>query len=114
MIWILRRDNLDTHEYRRYIGHKKVIQTDLLPMLIHHCNHSELADVLLRLLVNLTNPAMLFFRSDLPKDNAGRRTYLDLVEISHTYKEAFGNSSAVWKTLAKRLQKIIEIVSSKI
>ncbi|KAL7020730.1 hypothetical protein ACKWTF_011627 [Chironomus riparius] len=78
-------------------------------MLIDHCNHSELADVLLRLLVNLTNPAMLFFRSDLPKDNAGRRTYLDLVEISHTYKEAFANSSAVWKTLAKRLQRIIEI-----
>jgi timeless len=81
-------------------------------MLIHHCNNSELADVLLRLLVNLTNPAMLFFRSDLPKDNAGRRTYLDLVEISHTYKEAFGQSGAVWKTLAKRLQKIIDIVST--
>lgn len=111
MIWILRRDNLDSHEYRRYIGHKKVIQTDLLPMLINYCNNSEISDVLLRLLVNLTNPAILFFRADLPKDNAGRRTYLDLVEISHTYKDAFANSAAVWTTLAARLQKIMEIVS---
>lgn len=107
----MRRDSLESHEYRRYIGHKKLIQTDLLPMLINYCGNPELSDVLLRLLVNLTNPAMLFFRTELPKDNVGRRTYLDLVEISHTYKEAFAKSSAIWATLASRLQKIMEVVS---
>lgn len=111
LIWILRRDNLDTHEYRRYIGHKKVIKTDLLPMLISHCDDPDLSDVLLRLLVNLTSPTLLLFREDLPKDGAGRRTYLDLVEISHTHKEVFAQSSSVWSTLAARLQKILEIVS---
>ncbi|KAG5666559.1 hypothetical protein PVAND_014577 [Polypedilum vanderplanki] len=109
LIWILRRDNLDTHEYRRYIGHMKVVKTDLLPMLVCYCNNVDLSDVLLRLLVNLTNPAILFFRADLPKDNAGRRTYLDMVEISHSYKEAFGENREVWKSLAARLNKLLEI-----
>jgi timeless len=78
-------------------------------MLVNYCNIPELSDVLLRLLVNLTNPALLFFRSELPKDHAGRRTYLDLVEISHNYKEAFSISSDIWSTLAARLQKIMEV-----
>lgn len=78
-------------------------------MLINYCDDPELSDILLRLLVNLTNPTLLFFREDLPKDGAGRRTYLDLIEISHTYKEAFALSSAVWSTLAARLQKIMDI-----
>lgn len=78
-------------------------------MLINYCDDPELSDVLLRLLVNLTNPTLLFFREDLPKDGAGRRTYLDLIEISHTYKEAFAMSSAVWSTLAARLEKILDI-----
>ena len=105
----MRRDSQDSHEYRRYIGHKKVIQTDLLPMLINYCNNPELSDVLLRLLVNLTSPALLFFRTELPKDHAGRRTYLDLIEISHTYKEVFAKSSEIWTSMASRLQKIMEI-----
>jgi timeless len=109
LIWILRRDNLDSHEYRRYIGHKKVLQTDLLPILIHYHDNAELSDVLLRLLVNLMSPPILFFREDLPKDGAGRRTYLDLMEIAHTYKEAFSSNAEVWKSLAKRLQRILEI-----
>jgi timeless len=78
-------------------------------MLIHYCNNPDLSDVLLRLLVNLTNPAMLFFRVELPKDNAGRRTYLDLLEIGHSYKEAFGSMTSVWKVLVTRLKKIIDI-----
>lgn len=80
-------------------------------MLINHCDDPELLDVLLRLLVNLTNPTLLFFREDLPKDGAGRRTYLDLIEISQVYKEVFANCSSIWETLAGQLQKIIEIVS---
>lgn len=80
-------------------------------MLINYCGEPELADVLLRLLVNLTSPTLLLFRADLPKDGAGRRTYLDLIEISHTYKEAFALSAEIWETLAARLQTIMNIVS---
>lgn len=109
LVWILRRDNLDFHEYRRYLGHKKVLQTDLLPILYHYTDNVELSDVLLRLLVNLMSPPMLFFREDLPKDGAGRRIYLDLLEIAHSYKEAFSKSSESWKSLGKRITKILTI-----
>lgn len=80
-------------------------------MLIDYCSEPDLCDVLLRLLVNLTNPAMLLFRDELPRDGAGRRTYLDIVEISHTYKSAFALSPALWATLGARLQKILNTVS---
>ncbi|KAG5673723.1 hypothetical protein PVAND_003743 [Polypedilum vanderplanki] len=109
LIWILKRDNLDSHECRRYMGHKKVLQTDLIPMLAHYCNHDIISDVLLRLIVNLTSPAILFFRQDLPKTNTGRQIYLDLVEISYTFKEAFANSLKTWVALVNYLKKIIDI-----
>lgn len=83
-------------------------------MLINYSDDSDLVDVLLRLLVNLTSPTLLFFlkgSEDLPKDGAGRRTYLDLIEISQNYKDFFSTSSSLWATLAARLQKILEIVS---
>lgn len=82
-------------------------------MLINYCDNPELTDVLLRLLVNLTNPTLLFFREDLPKDGAGRRTYLDLIEVSQSYKEIFAMSSSVWSALAARLQEILGIVSGR-
>jgi timeless len=109
IIWVLKRDQ-NEHEFRRYIGHKKVLKTDLLPMLIDYCDDEELTDVLLRLLVNLTNPALLLYKEKLPKDGPGRRNYLDLVEILQDYKEAFVSTKA-WAVLGQRLQKSLEIVS---
>lgn len=85
LIWILRRDN-ETHEYRRHLGRGKVLQTDLLPMVIYHTgDEDDMSDVLLRLLVNLTNPALLLYREELPKDGPGRRHYLELIEILQGY-----------------------------
>lgn len=80
-------------------------------MLVCYNDDSELFDLILRLMVNLTNPTLLFFREDLPKDGAGRRTYLDLIEISQTYKEVFAFSLDLWETLSARFQKIMEVVS---
>lgn len=79
-------------------------------MLTHNSENPELADVLLRLMVNLTNPTLLLYREVLPKDGAGRRNYLDLIEILQTYKEAFTASSA-WAAIGTRLTKVLEIVS---
>lgn len=79
-------------------------------MLVDFCDDQELSEVLLRLLVNLTSPPLLWFRDDLPKDGAGRKTYLDLVDIAQNYKEAFSVSS-VWSSFASRLQKILAVVS---
>lgn len=110
LIWILRRDS-EVHEYRRYVGRGKVLQTDLLPMIMHHTSEDELSDVLLRLLVNLTNPALLLYREELPKDGPGRRNYLELIEILQGYKQAF-SLQPVWASLGKRLQTSLEVVST--
>lgn len=110
MTWILRRDG-DTHEYRCHLGHGKVLQTDLLPMLIEQTEENEISDVLLRLLVNLTTPALLLYRETLPKDGPNRRNFMDLIEILHSFKAAFSNP-AVWISLRRRLQKVLEIVKN--
>lgn len=98
-------------------------------MLIDYCDNPEYADVLLRsiniyfsliiniqiydtkfrLLVNLTNPALLLYKEELPKDGPGRRNFLDLIDILQGYKEAFTRQS-IWAVLGARLQKVLEIV----
>lgn len=107
LIWILKRDS-DDHEYRRYIGQKKVMQTDLIPMLMSNFDNPDVADVLLRLIVNLTYPTLLLYQGTQPKDAVGRRNYLHLVEILQGYKEAFAVQQA-WAALGDRLQKVLQV-----
>ncbi|XP_055324474.1 protein timeless homolog [Sitodiplosis mosellana] len=109
LIWVLRRDG-DTHEYRRHMGHGKVLQTDLIPMLTAQTEENETSDALLRLLVNLTTPALLLYNETLPKDGPNRRNFLHLLEILQSFKTAFSNP-AVWISLRKRFQKVLEIDS---
>ncbi|KAG8264222.1 hypothetical protein J6590_017239 [Homalodisca vitripennis] len=47
LIRYLRRDDED-HTIRRHLGSAKILQTDLLPILIHHSEKEDLFDVLLR------------------------------------------------------------------
>lgn len=109
LIWVLRRDG-DTHEYRRHLGHGKVLESDLIPMLINQMEENEMSDVLLRLLVNLTTPALLLYNETLPKDGPNRRNFLDLTEILQSFKSAF-SMPTLWVAITKRLKKCLEIVS---
>lgn len=47
LIRYLKRDD-DTHTIRRFLGQTKLLQTDLVKILIHHVKNIELWDVLLR------------------------------------------------------------------
>lgn len=47
LIRYLKRDD-DTHTIRRFLGQTKLLQNDLVKILIHHVNNTELWDVLLR------------------------------------------------------------------
>lgn len=71
---------------------------------------NEISDILLRLLVNLTSPILLLYREQVPKDGPNRRIFLHLVEILQSYKAAF-SVQPVWKSMGKRLKKVLEIVS---
>jgi Timeless protein len=64
-----------------------------------------------RLLVNLTNPALLIYNEELPKDGPSRRNYLDLIEILQDYKENF-TLEQIWTVFNKMLQKFLEVVST--
>lgn len=47
LIRYLRRDD-DDHQIRRHLGNAKVLQTDLIPIMIHHSDKEDLFDVVLR------------------------------------------------------------------
>lgn len=47
LIRYLRRDDED-HTIRRHLGCAKVLQTDLLPIMVYHSDKEDLFDVLLR------------------------------------------------------------------
>lgn len=79
-------------------------------MLTSQSEENDTSDVLLRLLVNLTTPALLLYNESIPKDGPNRRNYLHLIEILQSFKTAFSNHK-VWIGLRVRLQKVLEIVS---
>ncbi|XP_070072337.1 protein timeless homolog [Drosophila takahashii] len=107
LIWILRRD-LDNHEYRRHLGRSKVLQTDLVYMLPDYVHHEELSDLLIRLLVILTNPTLLLYREGAPKDNHGRKVFMELIDILQGYKAAFARDK-IWSSLFEKLKQALEI-----
>lgn len=107
LIWILRRD-LENHEYRRHLGHAKVLQTDLVHMLHDYVHDPEYTDALVRLMVILTNPTLLLYRDGPPKDFHSRKVFMELIEILQGYKSAF-TQDKVWVPLYGILKKGLEI-----
>uniref|UniRef100_A0A182P9V5 Timeless N-terminal domain-containing protein n=1 Tax=Anopheles epiroticus TaxID=199890 RepID=A0A182P9V5_9DIPT len=105
LIWILKQDR-PAHECRRYIGSKRIVQTDLIPMVISNFDKPDVVDVLLRLLVNLSFPTLLLYNGNYPKDAAEQRKFIRLMEICEEYKEAFSLKS-FWSVLGDRLEKIL-------
>ncbi|CAH2105801.1 unnamed protein product [Euphydryas editha] len=108
LIRYLRRDG-EEHEIRRHFGQTKVLQTDLLPMLVDHWEKDELFDVTLRLLVNLTNPALLLYREEVPVERSARHNYLQILSHLQSYKEEAFTKVETWQVFAKKLAKILEI-----
>ena len=102
---------MDNHEYRRHLGRAKVLQTDLVYMLPDYVDDDEYADVLIRLLVILTNPTLLLYRDGPPKDNHGRKVFLELIDILQGYKSAFTRDK-IWSALYGTIKKALEIVST--
>jgi len=107
LIRYLRRDEED-HSIRRHLGKAKILQTDLLPILIHHSDKDELFDVVLRLLVNLTNPALLIFQEELPADRTSRHHFMEIISHLQSYKEAF-TEQRVWEVLVGKLEKLLKV-----
>lgn len=131
LIRFLRRDD-ETHEIRRYLGTAKILQTDLVPILIHRHSNEEILDLLLRwvyfyectimfslgeitilycyrLLVNLTTPALLLYNEDIPTEKASRQYYLSIVQSLQSFKQAFADMN-LWTVLSEKLTSLLALV----
>lgn len=64
-----------------------------------------------RLLVNLTNPALLLYREEVPVERTARHNYLQILSHLQYYKEEAFTKVETWQVFAKKLAKILEIVS---
>ncbi|XP_032684190.1 protein timeless homolog isoform X2 [Odontomachus brunneus] len=107
LIRYLKRDD-DTHTIRRFLGQTKLLQTDLVKILIHHVSNIELWDVLLRLLINLTSPAFVIYNEQVPTEKTMRNFYQQIISYLHEYKAALTDDS-VWLAVAGRLGNLLSI-----
>ncbi|CAH1404037.1 unnamed protein product [Nezara viridula] len=105
VIRYLRRDE-DSHDIRRFLGNTKLLKTDLLPILECHTKDNDLFDVVLRLVVNLTTPALIIYNEVVPTDKNDLNQYLQLVSHLQVYKEAFSDQK-IWSVLTERLSTLL-------
>ena len=81
-----------------------------MPIICEYHKDSSLFDVVLRLSVNLTNPTLLLFNEELPKDKETRKYYLEHVTHLQSYKPAL-SSDKFWNVLTDKLKVILVKVS---
>jgi len=100
MIRFLRHDDLQTCDIRRQIGRSKVLQNDLVPLLVSNPEDKWLTEILLRLLVNVTSPPHLCFEQnpveEVTNDSSERKAHeMEIMSYLLEYKEAFTQKSAM-------------------
>nr|WJN01327.1 timeout protein [Pachycrepoideus vindemmiae] len=111
LIRYLRRDD-DTHSVRRYLGQTNLLQRDLLKIFVQYSHKTELWNVLLRLLINLTSPALLVYNEELPTEKITRSFYLQIIAHLQQYKSAMAND-AVWGVMHEKMKNILSIESEE-
>ncbi|XP_029159250.1 protein timeless homolog [Nylanderia fulva] len=111
LIRYLRRDD-DAHTIRCFLGRTKLLQTDLVKILIHHVKNTELWDVLLRLLINLTSSAFVIFNEQIPTEKTMYSLYQQINSHLQGYKAALTDDN-VWITVGGRLEKLLNIDSTE-
>ena len=86
LILFLKKED-ESCDIRRQLGHAQILQNDLVPILKEYKDDKNLFDTILRLLVNLTQPAVLCFNGHVPEDKTTRNHYMDVVGILQQYKQ---------------------------
>ncbi|XP_019855550.1 PREDICTED: protein timeless homolog [Amphimedon queenslandica] len=89
LIRALRYDN-DLCEVRRRLGNARVLQEDLIPLLIYFNDDIPLRNDIIRLLVNFTQPVILLFcKSHGHKDPATAKCMIQVSQYLQQYKKEF-------------------------
>uniref|UniRef100_A0A452URW2 Timeless circadian regulator n=1 Tax=Ursus maritimus TaxID=29073 RepID=A0A452URW2_URSMA len=106
LIRYLRHED-DTRDVRQQLGAAQILQSDLLPILIQHRQDKPLFDAVIRLMVNLTQPALLCFGS-VPKEPSFRHHFLQVLAYLQAYKEAFASEKA-FGVLSETLYELLQL-----
>uniref|UniRef100_T1IWD6 Timeless N-terminal domain-containing protein n=1 Tax=Strigamia maritima TaxID=126957 RepID=T1IWD6_STRMM len=106
LIRYLKHDD-ENHTVRRELGTMKIMVTDLLPLFKNYWEDKTLLDIVLRLLVNLTNPALVLYE-DIPIDRILRNHYLEIVHHLQCYKQAF-QEEKIFNILTNKLGHLFEL-----
>ncbi|KAF5908745.1 protein timeless, partial [Clarias magur] len=106
LIRYLRHED-ETRDVRQQLGAGQILQNDLLPIITQHGQDKPLFDACIRLMVNLTQPALLCF-GKIPNDAVFRHHFLQLVTYLQGYKEAFANEK-VFTVLSETLYNLLQL-----
>uniref|UniRef100_A0A6D2YAE5 Timeless circadian clock n=1 Tax=Takifugu rubripes TaxID=31033 RepID=A0A6D2YAE5_TAKRU len=106
LIRFLRHED-DSRDVRQQLGAAQIVQNDLLPIIIQHGQDKTLFDACIRLMVNLTQPAMLCF-GKVPDDPVFRHHFLEVTSHLQAYKEAFA-SEKVFGILSETLYNLLQL-----
>ncbi|XP_007953322.1 protein timeless homolog [Orycteropus afer afer] len=106
LIRYLRHED-ETRDVRQQLGAAQILQSDLLPILTQHRQDKPLFDAVIRLMVNLTQPALLCFGS-VPKEPSCRHHFLQVLTYLQAYKEAFASEKA-FGVLSETLYELLQL-----
>ncbi|KFP04756.1 Protein timeless, partial [Calypte anna] len=106
LIRYLRHED-ETRDVRQQLGAAQILQNDLLPILVQYPQDKVLFDAVIRLMVNLTQPALLCF-GKVPPDATSRHHFLQVLSYLQAYKEAFA-SEKVFVVLSEKLYDLLQL-----
>lgn len=106
LIRYLRHED-ETRDVRQQLGAAQILQNDLLPLLVQYPQDKALFDAVVRLTVNLTQPALLCF-GKVPADATARHHFLQVLSYLQAYKEAFA-SEKVFGVLSEKLYDVLQL-----
>lgn len=82
----LRNEGSDC-DVRLELGRLRIVSSDLIPLLRSCGENKTLMELVIRLLMNLTQPAIVCFRQEVPKDRDLYGTYVQLDDLLKSFKK---------------------------
>uniref|UniRef100_A0A8C6KVV0 Timeless circadian clock n=1 Tax=Nothobranchius furzeri TaxID=105023 RepID=A0A8C6KVV0_NOTFU len=108
LIRYLRHED-DTRDVRQQLGESQIVQNDLLPIIVQYRQDKSLFDACIRLVVNLTQPAMLCF-GKVPDDPVFRHHFMQVTSHLQAYKEDWEQRQEEDNLLIERILLLVRNV----
>ncbi|VDO05015.1 unnamed protein product [Rodentolepis nana] len=92
-------------DIRTELGNMKILVSDLIPLLKVSKSDPVLFDLAVRLMVSLTQPAVVCFRNEIPSDRDLYAAFMKVDSILKSYKQAFADEN-LFRVLAERVEEV--------